>query len=211
MPTPSINSLEEHYARELSHLATMVRSGVAVAVPAALNYCAEHELWAPPWLLQSATDLVCDLLIREKSNRRGRSAGYLARYRQDLIDYARWDEVDVVRRKQLEILEEVQQLQKMQNVPPKLLKEREKMLAWVGSTLNRAFECASMLLQNSNAFGSPEAIKRSYFQVRRNSRDPRFRLRYHLLDSGIQRKLGLNSEEKKSRTRKQKPFYELTL
>jgi len=206
-----VNSIEGFHAREIDHLATMVRSDVAVAVPAALNYCAEHQLPAPAWLLEAATDLLCDLLKREKSNRRGRAAGFLARYQQDVIDYARWSEVDAVRQKQPEILEEVQHLRTIKDVPRKLLEEREKMLAWVGSSLSRAFECSSMLLQGSSAFGSPEAIKRSYFQVRRNSKNPRYRLRYHLLDRSIRRKLGLRDETYCRSTKRHVSIYELTL
>ena len=105
-------SLEQLHANELACLETMAQSGVQLVVPAALHYCIQHELTPPPWLLPTVTEMLCGLLKREKSTKRGRSCGAVARYRQDMIDYARWDQVMVVREKQKEILEQVQELRK---------------------------------------------------------------------------------------------------
>src|SRR6266511_2008123 len=81
------NSAVEEFDRlELESFQNMVQAGVVVAVPAALHYCAEHEISAPAWLIKAALDLLCDLLKREKSTKRGRAAGAIARYRQDMID-----------------------------------------------------------------------------------------------------------------------------
>lgn len=212
MATPSrpFASIDDLHASELACFEMMARSGVSVAVPAALHYCVEHQLNAPSWLLPAATDMHCSLLKREKSNKRGRSCGAVARYRQDMIDYARWDQIMVVREKQRDILEQAQGLRKLANVPKSLLGEHEKMLAWVGRSLNRAFECAAMLLEGSEAYGSPEAMKRSYFQVRRNSRDPSQAPRYHLLNRPILHKLGLEHDIGHRPRRKPVRLYELT-
>jgi hypothetical protein len=187
----------------------MVQSGVALAVPAALHYCVQHNLSPPPWLLPAVTEMLCALLKREKSTKRGRSCGAVARYRQDSIDYARWDQVMVVREKQKEILEQVQELRTLPNIPKSILDEREKMLAWVGGTLNRAFECASMLLEGSEAFGSAEAMKRSYFQVKRNNRDSDQALRYHQLSRHLLLKLGVKQSHEVRPGKKAVPLYEL--
>ena len=135
----------------------------------------------------------------------------MARYRQDMVDYARWDQVTVVRQKQIEIREEVEELRAKRNVPKSMLEEQEKKLAWVGKTLNRAYECAAMLLEGDEAYGSPEAMKRSYFQVKRNSGGPRHTLRYHLLDPRFLSRLGLKHEIEMRPGRKKVPFYNLTL
>ena len=207
-PFSSLKALDE---TELEYLKIMAQSRVAVAVPAALHYCAKHQLEAPQWLLAAATELLCDLLRREKSDRRGRSCGYVARHRQDRIDFVRWDQVTTARQKQVEIREQVAELRAMPNVPRSMLEEREKMLAWAGSTLNRAFECAAMLLEGTEAYASPEAMKRSYFQVERNSRDPKQALRYHLLDPKFEHKIGIKHEIVVRPGRKVVPLYELTI
>jgi hypothetical protein len=204
-------SASAFHENQLECFEMMVRSNVAVAVPAALNYCMENQLDAPPWLLAAATELLCDLLKREKSNKRGRSCGFVARHRQDMIDYARWDLVVEVRRKQDELAEAVRELREMQPLPKTVLKEQEKLLSWAGSTLDRAFECASMLLRGSAARGGPEAIKRSYRHVQRNHRNPSERMRYHNLDPRFLSSFGLKHETEARPNGKLKPVHELTL
>jgi hypothetical protein len=184
--------MRELHANELTCLETMAQAGAEVAVPAALNYCSEHRLNIPPWLLTAATATVCGLLKRQKSAKRGRSCGVLARYRQDMIDYARWDQITVVREQQLLFREQVDELRVIPALPHGALENHEKTLAWLGGTLDRAFECAAMLLRGTSAYGSPEAMKRSYFNVRRNSRDPHQAFRYHQLTPSILRELGLD-------------------
>jgi hypothetical protein len=206
-PIASFSALHEH---ELARLETMAQSGVALAVPAALHYCVQHQLSPPPWLLPATTEMLCGLLKREKSTKRGRACGPVARYRQDMIDYARWDQVMVVREKQQEILKQVQKLRSLPTIPKSILDEQEKMLAWVGHTLNRAFECASMLLEGSEAFGSAEAMKRSYFQVRRNSKDSDRTLRYHQLSRHLLLKFGVKESHEIRPRKKSVPLYELT-
>jgi len=203
-------TLKELDNEQLEIFRIMVRSGVAVAIPAALDYCVAHRLDAPSWVLEAASDLLCDLLKREKSNRRGRSCGFVARHRQDMVDYECWDQVKVVRQKQAEIREEVEELRKLRNVPRDVLEEREKMLCWVGRTSNRAFECAAMVLEGTDGYGSPEAIKRSYFKVHRNNRDPNQALRYHVLSHRILSRIGI-ADVTKARPSRIVPFYERTI
>jgi hypothetical protein len=212
MATPSrpFGSMRELHANELACLEAMARSGIEVAVPAALNYCTEHGLNTPPWLLVAATGMFSSLLKLQKSTKRGRSCGVVARYRQDMIDYARWDQIMVVRERQLLIREQIEELRTISAVPCGVLEEHEKTLAWLGSTLNRAFECAAMLLRGTSAFGSPEALKRSYFKVRRNSCDPDQALRYRQLNPSILKMLGLGEVLSLGVGRKPIALYELT-
>jgi hypothetical protein len=205
------HGLDRFYQRQMGWFEEMHDSGVAVAIPAALHYCGEYDLQAPKWLIRAADDLLCSLLRREKSNKRGRACGHVARYRQDMIDHARWSEVQVVRQKQIEIKEQVDELRAMANPPKVVLAERQKMLDWVGRTLRRAFECAAMLLEGTNAYGSPEAIKRSYFEVIRNDREQKRPLRYHVLDARFLARLGIEFEVGVRPGRKTVPLYDLTL
>ena len=206
--TPSASLMALHET-QLNHYETMLNSGVAVAVPAALDHCIKNNLHVPRWLQEAALTLLCDLMGREKSRKRGRSCGSVSRCRQDMVAYARWDQVNVVRRKQRELREEVEKLRSLSNVPHEILEDREKLLAWVGSTLNRAFECAAMILEGTDAYASPEAMKRSYFQVQRNMAS--WPLRYHLLDPRVLHRLGTKNEIEVRPGRRLVPLYERTI
>src|SRR5690606_24859112 len=89
--------------------------------------------------------------------------------------------------------------------------DREQLQKWLGTTLERAFECSAMLLEGTEAFGSPDAIKRSYFKVVRNSADPKQVMRYHQLDPRFLHKLGLKWEPFVRPGRKIEPLYMLSL
>jgi hypothetical protein len=134
----------------------------------------------------------------------------VARYRQDMSDYARWDQIMVVREKQRDILKQIQELRSLPKVPKRLLDEHEKMLGWVGRTLNRTFECAAMLLEGTEAYGTPEAMKRSYFQVEAKNRDPNQALRYHQLSRRLLLNLGVKEASELRPGRRSVPLYELT-
>ena len=186
-------SIEELHQREMDYLKRMWDSGFTIAVPAALHYCNEHRLNVPPWLLKAALDAHCALLRGDKPKKRGRAASLVARFRQDIIAYARWDAVCECREKQKEIRQQVNDLRARPNVPQDLLKEREKMLAWLGHDWLRAYECAAMLLKGSEAYAGPDAMKASYIRVVQLSRDPMQATRYHLLNPHLLRQLGLQN------------------
>src|SRR5262249_25562918 len=94
------NRVAEFDRRELELLRKCYEAKVVLAAPAALHYCLEHDIAPPRWVAEAALLLLCDLLKREKSKRRGRAGGSVARYRQDMIDFLRWNEVDVLRNEQ---------------------------------------------------------------------------------------------------------------
>jgi hypothetical protein len=127
-----------------------------------------------------------------------------------MIDFERWDAVREAREKQTEIRQQVEELATMLRPPASLLREREKMLHWVGDDWLRAYECAAMILSGTAAAGGPDAMKASYLRVNRNSRDPDQPLRYHLFTSGIGARLRL-SPSTRSGGGKIVPLYELTL
>lgn len=95
-------------------------------------------------------------------------------------------------------------------IPKSHLEDREKHLAWVGDTLNRAFECASLLLRGTDSCGSPEAVKRSYLNVEANNRSGQQFCRYHLLDNSFLTKIGALKSGVIS-PNSTRPLYELTL
>jgi hypothetical protein len=201
-------SLSELHSNELACLERMAQSGVAAAVLNALQYCQRHQVQIPDWVSISARKQLCEALQQDRPRIRGRSNSPLARLRQDMIDYARWDEVMKVRAKQTELFEETKKLQEA-GAPVELLREHERVLAWIGRTLTRAYECASIVLEKSQAFGGPEAMKRSYFKVQRNLKILGQAWRYRLLDRQLLQKLDLLVHIPRQSTKRIVPIYEL--
>jgi hypothetical protein len=205
--------LKDLHERRLDWLRVMVHGGSAIAIPAAVQYCSKNDVAIPPWLRQAAAVQYTELLRRDVPKKLGRSASLVDRYRQDMRDYARWDEVKTVREKQIEIREEVDFLRvNPKKAPTGWLVDREKMLKWVGRSLKRAFECASMLLADSSAFGGPDAVKSSYLTVEKANRTQSQPLRYHMLDEDFLLSIGIAPmSNRQGRARKVVPLYDLTL
>jgi hypothetical protein len=181
--------------RELELFRQMVDAGVLVGVPAALHFCIEHVVPAPGWLLGAAMTLLCDLLKREKSTQRGRARGAVARYRQDMVDFIRWNEVLVIREKQVLSAETVAAYSIRPGDPMyERFKEEVARHKWLGRSLSDAFECVSEMLERTDAHGSPDSIKRSYRQVERNHRHRTERYRYCLLHPLFLKMLGIEDD-----------------
>jgi hypothetical protein len=140
MNTRHLDSLHHFHQRELYSLEMMARFDPQIAAVAAVDYCERHHLSWPIWLTGPATQIVKESLIRGKQGKRGRSAGPLDRYRQDAVDNARYEEVCTVRDKQDGLVHELQRLRHVPNIPVIMLEDMEKMLAWLGKSLERAFE-----------------------------------------------------------------------
>jgi hypothetical protein len=206
-------SLKDLHERRLDWLRVMVYGGSAIAIPAAIQYCSKNNLIVPQWLVQITAVHYPALLRTDAPKKRGRSVSLVDRYRQDMRDYARWAEVKTVREKQIEIREEVDFLRaNPKKASAGRLGDREKMLRWVGKSLRRAFECASMLLADTCAFGGPDAIKSSYLTVEKVNRTQSQPLRYHMLETDFLASIGIAPFAlKQGRARKVVPLYDLTL
>lgn len=180
---------------ELENLKKARDDGVVLAVPAALDYCLEHGLVPPLWVIQAALDLLCDLLKREKSTKRGRSNGSVARYRQDMIDFLRWNEVDVLLENQQRSIELMSKYPSCPSPGQEAIYEQEAAKAqWLGTSLSRVYQCVSEVLERTDAFGSPETIEHSYKKVQRNERDPSKAFRYYQLNPPFLRKVGIDDD-----------------
>jgi hypothetical protein len=169
----------------------MAAAGGTLAVPAALNHCVEYQVQAPSWLLEAALDLLCDLLRRETSHKRGRSAGAIARYRQDLVDLMRWGEVDELLRKQRCIRE---CFQSDPNFPEGRSSDELDRAEWLGETKSKVFECVADVLERTDAFGSPCSIKRSYLHVERRMKGRSTAAHYCWIDHPFLQKLGIEGD-----------------
>jgi hypothetical protein len=120
------------------------------------------------------------------------------RLRQDMIDYARWAEVDLVIEQRKCCRREIAELRALPKTPRELPQKREKLLKGMeirlkrlGHTWDRAYECASENLKKTRAFGGRDAMETSYRKVKKRFDDPAQAMRYHQLDPRFLRKLGL--------------------
>jgi hypothetical protein len=103
-----------------------------------------------------------------KPGRPGRSCNPVARYRQDQIDYLRWDAVITARKNQPNIRDRVLDMRAYSSkFPARYLELEEKLLHWIGHDWLRAYEVASMYLQGCYAHGGPDAVRTSYLKVQR--------------------------------------------
>lgn len=183
MRTDTPNIIDE---RRFEIFRSMAQSEIGVL--ALLDYCNEHEIVPPPWARLAAVDLLCDLIKRERTTRRGRSGGIYNRFRQDLIDAERHNEVYCIREKQRELADSTEVNSTPDPSDPSVVIERRQQHVWFGSSLDRACEIASLYLAKTRSFGSKDAIEASFRRVEA-SRQPPFR--HTVLDFSVLKKLGL--------------------
>jgi hypothetical protein len=184
-----VESLAGFHNRDLEWLRTMTRGGSELAPAAALFYCNKNKISAPDWVVESASVGYCNALNGTLAKKLGRSSGPVERYQQDMVDYVRWEAINNVREKQRQFPEDLKELRSRPNIQKSILEEKRKMLKLVGKTWLSAFQYAVTLVRGTPAFGSVAAMKASYYRVEKNSKAAR--LRYHLLDPGFLRSIGL--------------------
>jgi hypothetical protein len=211
MNTRHVGSLDQFHHRRLQSLETIARGGSLIATSAALAYCHKYGLTLPSWFVGPAAQITMESLRKEKRGKLGRSAGPLDRYCQDMVDFARYDAACEVREKQKEIPRELERLRHLSNVAASIVEDTKKMLIWVGQTWEKAFQCASMILAETSAFGGPDAVKTSYFKVKEAMRIPEQAHRYYILDPQFLAGLGMKPFQLSGRVRKVTPLFDLTL
>lgn len=210
MNTRHAGSVEEFHQQKLESLETMGRGGSLIATSAALAYCDKHGLPLPSWFIGPAAQITSESLRKNKRGKLGRSAGPLDRHRQNMIDFARYDAVCEVREKQKELPRELEQLRYLSNVPAGMVENKQKMSAWTGQTLEKAFQCASMILAETSAFGGPDAVKISYFKVKEAMLIPEQAYRYHALEPEFLASLNMKPFQLSRKDRKVTPLFDLT-
>lgn len=131
----------------------------------ALLYCRENDVRAPTWLLEATFDLVTSLM-RADDKKRGPGGNRLARCRQDMKHFIRWDFFHEVRRMQKKFSRKV----KSKN-PGKERHRPEYVAHWravhavLGTSVDSARRAVSKILVGTAAAGSEEAIAKSVYIV----------------------------------------------
>lgn len=198
-------------SRELEVLRRAAEGGNELAPAAALFFCAQYEVDVPGWLAVLASRGYCEQLHPNKPKKRGRASGPLERYHQDMIDYIRWETVKSTRQMQKDAPEELDSLNEYATRSDRFIEERKKLLMWYGRDWLRAYECASMILQDTPAFGGPDAIKASYCRVERRQKNSTSAWRYYLFHQEFLESVGLQHPCRWYPSRKFVPLYDLTI
>lgn len=191
-------SIDEFHKAALDDFASMSRAGQTIAIPAALSHCAEHGVSAPAGLLTDAADLLNITLKNNFHKNLGARNRAMLAYRQDMIDYWRWDEICVIREQQKNLGVEIERLRALPKATGELLKRQKKlihervhMLKEIGHTVDDAFQYASKRFKNTEASGGWDTMRRSYRAVTKGLKDPKQATRYYIFDPRFLRKLGI--------------------
>jgi hypothetical protein len=109
----------------------------------------DFSMEIPAWVWDGATRVVRAHVLTAKVGRSGRTARWLQQWRQDMIDFARWEAVKILREKGVKF------------------------------SLDEVWTSAARVLRHqkpkSPAAGSPDAIKKSYARVEKRMRMDPFR------------------------------------
>jgi hypothetical protein len=181
-----------------------------LAVAAAMDYCAEEGVSPPLEIVKEAASLILELLKREKAQNRGRAAGRIARYQQDLWDVERWDAVEAVRRIRQRVKRDIE-LRRVHGETQdnsRAMYHEERTVAWLRH--HGTFACASMLLAGRDARVSAEAVRASHRRCRQRAGTGRTPDRYYIFDERFLRKLGFPHWIDRKRGTKLLPLYNLT-
>ena len=197
--------------RELDRLRRIAEAGSELAPAAALFFCAAYGVGVPEWLVGLAARGYCKQLNTNRPKKRGRSSGLLERYRQDVIDLIRWDTVRSAREKQKELIETVLTLETYSDLSARYKDEPKKMLKWAGRDWLRAYDCASMMLRETPAFGGADAMKLSYCRVEARIDHPKDSWRYFLFEPEFLESIGIEHPSRWIQSKKLTPLYNLTL
>ena len=220
MPHPDhpFRSLKKFYETQLNEFKAMFEAGVAVAIPAAVHYCAEHDLVAPAWLTKASANLFCKILRLDTPKTIGRSNGLITRLRQDMIDYARWDQVDAFEDTLRHIRREIAKLRALPKTPrelpqkrEKLLKEMEETLKELGANLDCAYEYAFKNLKETEATRGVDAMEATFLKVRKRLKNRAQAMRYHQLDPRFLQKMGLKAIMPPLKRKKGGSLFRLTI
>lgn len=151
-------------AGRFDQLRLAYRGGAVTALYDALSLALEHGT-VPSWVVDGARQWLAVSCAWPTG--RGRTANPRARALSDYIHVYRWDMVLMIRQHQAQTSENLEGLRELQ-IPPSKIKQIMAGVRDFGHTWADAYQHASRELANHFAFGSADAIKKSYLRVQRN-------------------------------------------
>jgi hypothetical protein len=206
VPMDVRTSIMRFHERELAELGG-VHSHRELAVAATLEYCAAEGIHAPQWAIREGAELLIGLLKNQKSERRGRTANCITRYKQDLWDVERSEAVDDMRRLKKRVKRERKLLQEY---PKGFRPDLDQWVERTGEWLRQGdFECAATSLAGRDAKASPSAMKKSHREVKRRAGAGPRPDRYYVFDRRFLHKIGLPDIIERKEGTKTFPLYDL--
>ena len=163
----SHEALRQLHETEMADLERMFLAHFSIAVPAALHCCEKRGISPPLWLVKAATKMCCDYVTGNAPKKRGGLTRAIARYRQDSIDYARWEIVEELVEKSAFLGKELKKLSEIKlSMHGRQVRDNvSKLRGTIGSNQLGVFAFVSEMLADTSLKGGPDTIKRSYRAV----------------------------------------------
>ncbi len=184
------------YERELKVREKAFEAGIVAALYDAILICLEADLPSPKWVQIGTARLMKEMFSGGLERKKGRTGNPFARYRNDMIHYARWDAVMDARVLRAALSPVVFVGRQYPEFSEKEEKDKQQLKAnlstWVkGMTWQDAYEGAANMLKGTPASGAPATMKNSYIKVNKASKDPSKAHRYIILSRRTLRLLGI--------------------
>jgi hypothetical protein len=134
-----------------------------IGVARALDYSEEHSVSPPSWVVRAASKLLAKLLSGKVPKGKGRHAGHVSAFEQELVDFERWNAVRAVQDIRATARRDDKFLKGCSEaITRSLAKHVEDRRVWLERD---NYECAADLLLGRNAFATPRTIKRSFQRI----------------------------------------------
>jgi hypothetical protein len=159
-------ALKEFSRRQLATCRIAYDAGVPLALLDAFERCRRDDIPPEPWMTDAALDFM-DQHIGKTASGRGRTGNPIAKYKIDLVHFARWDAVKTVREQQKSDQKDREKLARLE-MPEEKRRKIEAMLN-SGKTFEDAVE------------GSHRTIVASYWKVERAMKDPEQQGRFFVM------------------------------
>ena len=185
--------IEAYNHRRLEELRKIADAGSALAIPAALDYCAEHDVTPPQWLTERASKLLNALLHVEDQTVRKRMRRQITDYRKRQVHFARYDAVNAAKEARVDLRNESKHVKplKSQNAW-RIAKNLKLVLERLGPNDETVVAAVAHQLKKTSAAGGEEAIRKSYQKLLKEEREDRMNGKYYVFDPLFLRRIGVN-------------------
>jgi hypothetical protein len=187
---------ESFHDRQLEAYAAAWLAGDDTAHEAAMYYCSTNDLIVPNWLRYAFAQNSPARLLGNEPARNGRSNSPVKRKWMNMIHLARYYTVSEVCEQQAL---QPKLLQALEAHPPRRTRRgalseidyKRRIVKFLGSTLEQAFDVTSRLLEGTPAAGKCDTIERSYTLVRVTFADLSKRASFTVPESNFMRSIGI--------------------
>lgn len=200
---PRVAAPQVQEDKELMSLRKAAEAGNFFAIYQAGYWCDQTKIEPPRWLHEAHRQLADLAPLGGFPKERGRNKNIRDRFRQDTINLARYYMINDMKCHQDEVWDEYEETLRRTDLSEDgratLIRNAPRNF---GKTKDGFFEHASEELRGTAAQGSPDAIRVSYYKVKKDMEDPVASLKYKLMSHHVLRKVGLEELTPSALTRK---------